>query len=356
MAPPALTAAQSTVRLDVADAGMVLVAQQHARQVARLAGLDETGAENAALVAAELAGNAQRHGQAGQLVVQPCAEGPAVDVVALDRGPGMGDWDRAFVDGYSTAARSLGAGLGAVARVASSVTGCAEAGRGTVVSARIGPVAHSRTVAAIGSPRRGERVNGDAWGWTVDDAGVLAVLADGLGHGPEAAAAGAVAVADLAELASCEPAEALLRLHARLRGTRGAAVTVVRLQRSPDGGGHRLLVAGAGNVAAVVVAADGAVRRTLIGHGTAGLVVRTPTQTTTAVPEGGVVVLHTDGLVGSWDLRGRPRAVAAAPAVLAGLLLRDHERGTDDTGVLVLRPSPPDGEAPGGAPYGEVDP
>ena len=78
-----------------------------------------------------------------------------------------------------------------------------------------------------------------------------------------------------------------------------------------------------------------------IGHGTAGLALRTPTQTRTPVPAGGVVVLHTDGLVGSWDLRGRERAVAASPTVLAALLLRDHERGSDDTGVVVLRPAPP---------------
>jgi hypothetical protein len=67
---------------------------------------------------------------------------------------------------------------------------------------------------------------------------------------------------------------------------------------------------------------------------------RTPVQTRTAVPPGSVVVLHTDGLLSSWDLQGRYRAVAAAPSVLAAVLLRDHERGSDDTGVVVLRPAP----------------
>lgn len=343
MAEPALTAAQSTVRLDVADAGMPLVAQQHARRIARLVGLDDPRTEDAVLVAAELAGNAQRHGTAGQLVVQPAVDGAALDVVALDRGPGMGSWERSFSDGYTTAERSLGAGLGAVARVATAVTGCTEAGRGTVVAARIGPAGDSATVGALGFPCRGERVNGDAWAWAVDDRGVFAVLADGLGHGPGAAAAGARAVADVVALASAEPAEALLRVHTRLRGSRGAAVTVVRVRPAAGGAGHDLLVAGAGNVAAVVVATDGSARRTLIGHGTAGLAVRTPAQTSTPVPDGGVVVLHTDGLVGSWDLRGRERVVASPPAVLAAVLLRDHERGRDDTGVVVIRPGPPSG-------------
>ena len=343
MAEATLSAAQSTVRLDVTDPGMVLVAQQLARRVARLAGLDEGACDDAALAAAELAGNAQRHGTGGQLVLQPAADCAALDVVALDRGPGIANWERSFADGYSTADRSLGAGLGSVSRVATTVTGCAENGRGTVVSARIGPSGDAAVVAAIGSPCRGERVNGDAWGWSIDDAGVFAVLADGLGHGPAAATAGALAVTDPAGLARLTLTDVLLRIHERLRGTRGAAVTAVRL-RPAAAGGHELLVAGVGNVAAVVVSPDGTVRRTMIQSGTAGLAVRRPVQTATPVPDGGVVVLYTDGLLSTWDLKGRGRAVSAPPGVLATVLLRDHERGTDDTGVLVLRA----GASPGG--------
>jgi anti-sigma regulatory factor (Ser/Thr protein kinase) len=339
VAEAALTPAQSTFRLDVADHGMVLVAQQHARRVARLAGLDEAGADDAALAAAELAGNAQRHGTGGQLVLQPAADSAGLDVVALDRGPGMADWAQSFADGYSTADRSLGVGLGAVTRVATTVAGCAEADKGTVVSARIGSPGHAAVVAALGSPCRGERVNGDAWSWFVDDSGIFAVLADGLGHGPAAAAAGALAVADPAGLARAELPDVLLRIHARLRGSRGAAVTVVRLRPGVDGADHELLVAGVGNVAAAVVTPDGAVRRTLIQSGTAGLAVRTPVQTSTPVPAGSAVVLHTDGLLSSWDLKGRGRVVSSPPGVLGAVLLRDFERGTDDTGVLVLKPA-----------------
>jgi hypothetical protein len=115
-------------------------------------------------------------------------------------------------------------------------------------------------------------------------------------------------------------------------------VTVVRLRPAPDGEGDELLVVGVGNVAAAVVSPDGSVRRTLIGQGTAGLAVRTPVQTRTPVPGGSVVVMHTDGLMTSWDLKDRPGAVGASPAVLAGVLLRDHERGSDDTGIVVVRP------------------
>lgn len=336
MAAPALTAGQSSVRLDVADAGMVLVAQQHARRIAEAAGLEPADVDAAALAAAELAGNAQRHGSGGQLVLQPAADGAAVDVVALDRGPGM-DWTTSAVDGFSTSDGSLGSGLGAVGRVATSLTAHTERGRGTVVGARIGQVGASRTVGALGVPRRGERVNGDAWAWSIDDDGIFAVLADGLGHGPDAAAAGALAVLDPGDLARRRLPDALLHLSERLRGTRGAAVTAVRLRPAVTGSGHELVVCGVGNVSAVVVGPDGSVRRCLVGHGTAGRAMRTPVETTAPVPEGGVVVLYTDGLLSHWDLRDRAAAVTAAPTVLAGVLLRDHERGSDDIGVVVLR-------------------
>lgn len=346
MARAALTAAQSAVSIDVADPGMVLVAQHQARQIARWVGLDDALAEDAALVTAELAGNAQRHATGGRLVLQPAVESGALDVVVLDHGPGMADWERSRTDGVSTTAGSLGVGLGTAARASTSFAGHTERGEGTVVVARIGPAGDCARIGALGTACRGERVNGDAWSWTVDDGGIFAVLADGLGHGPDAADAGAQAVADPAQLASAGLPQALELVHARLRGSRGAAVTAVRVRPSPDGSGHELLAAGIGNVAAAVVGPDGSVRRTLIGYGTAGLTMRTPVRTVTPVPDGGVVVLHTDGLRTSWDLRRRPRAVAVPPAVLAAVLLREHERGSDDVGIVVIRPDDADGRTP----------
>lgn len=330
---------QAAVRLQLADAGMVLVAQEKARQVGRAAGLSTEDAESAAVIAAELASNAQRHAQGGQLLLQPVAGACALDLVALDRGPGLADLASCFRDGFTTAG-SLGAGLGAVQRRASSVGGCSEPGRGTVVWARVGPGCPPAAVGAFGSPARGERVNGDAWAWTATRSGLFLVLADGLGHGPAAATASTRAVEDIADLSTREPADAVELVHRRLRGTRGAAVTVALLRPASGDQPAELVVAGVGNVAAAVIRVDGQVRRSLIGHGTAGLAVRRPPQTTTAIEDGGVVVLHTDGLTSAWNLLGRTEVLRSPPAVLAGVLLRDYERGNDDTGIVVARAEP----------------
>jgi serine/threonine protein phosphatase PrpC len=172
---------------------------------------------------------------------------------------------------------------------------------------------------------------------------LLVVLADGLGHGPGAAAASSRAVAAVVESPEAEPAALVELVHQRLRGTRGAAVTVARLRAAtPDRPGE-LVVAGVGNVAAAVASPEGQVRRTLIGHGTAGLAVRRPPKTTTAVPAGSVVILHTDGLTSAWNLLGRTEVLRSAPVIIAAALLRDFERGNDDTGIVVVAPEGPAG-------------
>lgn len=329
------TDAQGAVRVQLADAGMALVAQEKARKVGRAAGLSTADAESAAIIAAELASNAYRHASGGQLFLQPATDGPALDIAVVDRGPGVADLAQCFRDGV-TSAGSLGSGLGAVQRRASSVGTCSEPWVGTVVCARIGPLADSATVAALGSPTRGEQVNGDAWSWAPTADGLLVVLADGLGHGAAAAAASSLAVSDVADLVDAEPCAAVEHVHRRLRGTRGAAVTVARVRSATRERPGEVTVAGVGNVAASVVNLEGQVRRTLIGHGTAGLTVRRPAQTTTVVPSGAVVVMHTDGLTSSWNLHGRTAVLRSAPLAIAAVLLRDFERGNDDTGVVVV--------------------
>lgn len=327
---------QASVRLGLSEAGMVLVAQEQARQLARTAGLAPGQAEDAAVVAAELGSNAVRHATGGQVWLVPVTGSAALDVVVADRGPGRADFASCFADGYSSVPSSLGAGLGAVARRAAAVASCSEVGRGTVVAARVGELDAHPAVGAVGSPHRREVVNGDAWGWASTPDGITVVVADGLGHGPGAAAASGAALSDVASLAALEPQRALAVVHGRLRGTRGAAVTVARVRLPEPGRDGSLVVAGVGNVTAAVVDAGGAARRLVIGHGTAGLSMRTPVQTSRALHAGDRVVLHSDGLTGSWDLRGRHALVRSAPVVLAAALLREFERGTDDTAVVVL--------------------
>ena len=74
----------------------------------------------------------------------------------------------------------------------------------------------------------GETASGDAWGHVRDGAMLTILLADGLGHGADAALAANTAVRELR--AGLDPAFLLERIHGALRATRGAAAAVARVR------------------------------------------------------------------------------------------------------------------------------
>jgi hypothetical protein len=54
-------------------------------------------------------------------------------------------------------------------------------------------------------------------------------------------------------------------------------------------------------------------------------------------PAGALLVMHSDGLGTHWDLSAYPGLVTRHPALIAGVLYRDYDRGRDDASVVVLR-------------------
>ena len=93
----------------------------------------------------------------------------------------------------------------------------------------------------------GETNSGDAWGCFRAGDVLTVLLADGLGHGDEAARASGTAV--LALETGLPPEELLARMHEALRSTRGAAAAIAQL----DLGTGALRFAGIGNIAATIV-------------------------------------------------------------------------------------------------------
>src|SRR5262249_4413146 len=147
-------------------------------------------------------------------------DGAGLDLIALDRGRGMTDIERCFVDGYSTGG-TPGNGLGAVRRASHRVDVWSAPGPGTVMLAGIGTARAGGTVApsafewgAVSVPLAGEEVCGDAWAAGVAVDGVSFMVVDGLGHGPHAATAAQGAIKVFAERGGSEPPAALLqRMH-----------------------------------------------------------------------------------------------------------------------------------------------
>jgi serine phosphatase RsbU (regulator of sigma subunit) len=187
-------------------------------------------------------------------------------------------------------------------------------------------------IGAVSRPKRGEAICGDHWS-VIDQQGRWQFLvADGLGHGPQASEASMQAARIFDNARNRELPELLNAIHAGLRSTRGAAVSIADI----EAGRQLIRYVGVGNVAGEVVSSSG-MRSMVSLNGTAGVEVRKISEFTYPWPEDAVLVLHSDGLSSRWNIDHYPGLVSRHPTVIAGVLYRDHDRGYDDVTVLAVK-------------------
>jgi phosphoserine phosphatase RsbX len=190
--------------------------------------------------------------------------------------------------------------------------------------------------AAKARPRPGENVCGDRLiAVDVDGTAALIGVLDGLGHGAEAAEAANRGV-NVLRAARAEPLDVLVqRCHRALSGTRGAAMTLARIDFRTD----TLSWVGIGNVAADLVAKHPAGVEVRSSARLAGGIVgyRIPEALTpqkVPIRPGDLLVIASDGIVEDHldDID------FAAPAlVIAERILRRHGKDNDDALVLAAR-------------------
>jgi hypothetical protein len=267
-----------------------------------------------------------------------------IEVLALDKGPGIADMARAMRDGDS---HSDG-GFAGIRRVADLFDIYSQPGRGTAVVAHVGAQSgHASTgwadsvvhgaVGAVCVPLRGEDECGDDWAVHVESGRVAALLVDGLGHGPEAAVAALAAMSAFRDVAADTPQSILEAMHTALHRTRGAALSVTVL----DAARRTARFCGVGNVDGRVVA-DDTNRQLMPQSGIVGHTMPRMRLVEIPWPTGGRLVIHSDGISSRWQATQYPGLLARHPALLAGVLFRDFARDRDDATVLALRePSRP---------------
>lgn len=331
-----LSAQPATVH--VADASHVSAARQAVQRLARALDFDEVRAGRAAIIATEAASNMLKHAGGGTLLGRVLPRGAAlgIELLAIDAGPGMADYAHSATDGVSTAG-TAGTGLGAMSRQADEMDVFTLPDQGTLVRLviwdRAAPADTSGyEVGVVCVPKRGEDVCGDAWAVREHAQGATFLVADGLGHGPDASRAAASAT-DVLERYPEYPAQRVLDLaHARLRTTRGAAVAVMR----HDAAASEIGFSGIGNIAATILA--GHARRAMVSHnGIVGHNVHRTQEYRYPWAPGELLVAHSDGLESQWSLADLPGIGVRHPALIAAALFRKHWRQRDDVTVLVAR-------------------
>ncbi len=330
----------SSLTLPITEASQVGDARRQATALAEQLDFNETDIGKVALVVTESASNLVKHAQQGMLLLQPLSGNAAdgLEVVALDRGPGMRDVERCLRDGFSTAG-TPGTGLGAIARLASSFDIYSAPPTGTALLAQFWPRSsagdETRNLLQVGAVHvafAGEPISGDAWAIEPTPEGGLILVADGLGHGVDAARAAREAVRIFRANTRLDPVSLLQAIHAALRSTRGAAVAIAAV----DLAGQTVRFTGVGNIAGTVL--DGQTTRSMISHnGTAGHAVARIQEFVYPFPPSAVLVMASDGLLSRWQLDSYAGLTARHPALTASVLYRDFNRGRDDVTVVVVR-------------------
>lgn len=125
------------VRVPIRTDGDIVFARRKGRELADQCGFSSTDQAIVGVVISELARNIVRYAVHGDIVVTRVENDHAhgIEVVAVDRGPGIPDVELALQDGYSTSG-GLGRGLPGVRRLMDEFHIVSESASGTIVRAR----------------------------------------------------------------------------------------------------------------------------------------------------------------------------------------------------------------------------
>lgn len=323
--------------LPTLDEASVSVARERVREEGARLGLPPNIIASLAIVISELAHNQLMHARGGLIAIHGVERDgvPGLEIVAADRGDGIVDPSRAIGD-YKSTAGGLGVGLGGVRRLTDEVDFDIRLGEGLCVWARkFGePVRRRREVGTLGLRIRGERCSGDhAAFMRLKDALILAV-ADGLGHGQLAREASLSAIRCATERPERAIDEMLVLSHAALQRTRGAVMSVTRIEE-PSG---EVALAAVGNVS-TNVCGPGVFERHIGSSAALGMPGQPPRIRVERahLRTWDTLVQFTDGLSGRASLDGEASLLREHPIVIAQHLLERFGSDQDDVLVQVAR-------------------
>jgi anti-sigma regulatory factor (Ser/Thr protein kinase) len=341
--------------IEIKDAAQVGAARRVIHGFASRLGFDENQLAELDIVVQEIGTNAVAYAERGGWLhfMTPMVDANSLELFYWDTGPGIYNLDRAVRDGVSTSG-GLGSGLGAIRRLMDefdlystvrttgrlSLSSQRRTTHGTALFARKwldkehaqAQIAQAKHIGVWSRPRPDETDNGDAYFIRQRASRTLYAVVDGLGHGSGAKAAADAALERLQEWRGEPLDEVLHGVHDALRVTRGAVMSAVVI----DAETQSFQCAGVGNV---MVRVFGTPERAtpIISNGTLGARLGQLRVWTQAWAEGATCVMASDGISAAWEMDAYPGLLARSPQLLAGILMRDYGRDSDDATVLVIR-------------------
>lgn len=342
-------------RVALVDEAHIGLARRSVRRVAAELGMSERQIAEIDIAVKELGSNAIKFAQAtGQLFVaqmDTLIDPSGVEIIYVDKGPGIEDLTNALEDGFTTAG-SMGAGLGAIKRMADEFYIYSTPQSQTRRLALHGRTTHGTAVvfrkhlaAEEGSPQSkkaiwgtftrpaiGGDASGDAYVIRRDEDHCLVAVIDGLGHGLGAREAAREAVAAILENAS-RPLDVIIQTtHDSLRSTRGAVAGLASI----DCVKGTIEYAGIGNTDFRAFGGGGCLRFISL-NGTLGSRLERVKVFKEQLPKSVVIVMSTDGVSERWDADSYPGLLGLHPELLCAVIARDYSRANDDATIMCGR-------------------
>ncbi|MBI3523695.1 MAG: hypothetical protein HY066_04085 [Betaproteobacteria bacterium] len=318
---------------------------------ARRMGFSDGRRQNMALVAAELVSNQVKHAQGKGLLQIWQQAGPALDLVALDFGPGIPNLVLAQQDGFSTA-NTLGKGLGSIRRLSDEsavysvqpredskskwhgslfwVRFCLSGRSGVKKDAEIPGVFGKKIRLGLFFRALAEdRYNGDRVYMSQDNGRLRWLHLDGLGHGRGAHES-------VENLAGClirgdTPAAVLMQADRQLVSTRGA----VAISCAVNIAGKSVELTGVGDMSTHFYTAE-ELQNMTFAPGVLGKEHQTPQSATLTFEKRCTVMTASDGIRRNWKYESFPGLFNQHPQVIAYLLGNIMGRASDDQSLCIV--------------------
>ncbi|HWP43350.1 MAG TPA: ATP-binding protein [Blastocatellia bacterium] len=334
--------------------GMIGQAKRAVRRRAAELGFGERQLAEIDIAVNEIGSNAVKFAKGtGKLHFTPTdthLDPPGIEIIYADKGPGIEDTSLAVEDGYTTAG-SMGAGLGAIRRMADEFYIYSLVESQTQKLSLYGRTTHGTAIVfrkwldggGPGKARRalwgsftrapaGESCNGDAYIIRSIGHRYLLAVIDGLGHGEGAMEAAQAAVASIEEHAEGGIESIVRHAHEALRSTRGAVLGLASI----DSRTGEVEYTGVGNTDFRALSGLGS-QRFISLNGTVGSRLDRIKVFKEKLPKVATIVMSTDGISDRWDPNNYPGLLGLHPQLLCAVVMRDFSRPKDDATIICGR-------------------
>ncbi|MBE9461673.1 ATP-binding SpoIIE family protein phosphatase [Dyadobacter subterraneus] len=320
--------------LNILKKDILRIGQAMGLAAKRLAELD--------LVVSEIATNLLKHAGGGEIIVRALIEpnSRGVEILSIDKGPGMADPAKMMEDGVSTT-KTLGHGLGSIKRLSDQFQLYSVKGWGTILLSRVfAEPAPVFPVSKIGIypiilNKPGESVCGDAYAFKANPYFVKVILADGLGHGPLAHLASEKACEVFRKSTFNNPSDIINDIHRQVKDTRGLVATVAVY----DVVNKIWKICGVGNISTRLC--NAITSRTHVPYnGILGLNISSRIESQTILNESGsYMVFCSDGISSRWETGKHTSVFKYDLSILAAVIYKEYARHSDDMSIVVVKVS-----------------